>query len=109
MTREQAEKLLPMVQAVADGKSLEFEESPGCWSDRPDPHFNSFNYNRWRVKADPWEGQICVHPDGTACAAINRSSAPMVADGWRRITVREIPAPPKPLDTAAAADTTTPP
>lgn len=54
MTREEARQMLPIIQAFAEGKTVQvlypFSED-GEWSDEYDPDFNPLNY-KWRIKPE---------------------------------------------------------
>ena len=54
MTREQAKELLPIIQAYAEGKTIQYKvnEVKGGWQDMYNP---SFNYlpSEYRIKPEP--------------------------------------------------------
>ena len=43
MTREKAKQLLPIIQAYAEGKTIQLKGLDGTWSDLEDPNFIGFN------------------------------------------------------------------
>jgi len=55
MNREQAKELLPIIQAFAEGKDVQFWFAPGrFWcTDKQNPEFDP--KDKWRVKPEPRE------------------------------------------------------
>ena len=53
MNRQQAKKLLPIIQAFVEGKTIEFRER-GCtlWTESVSPIFNFANFE-YRIKPEP--------------------------------------------------------
>ena len=52
MTREEAKKLLPLIQEYAEGKTIQFLKTDGTWRDMIKPNFSS-PVNYYRIKPDP--------------------------------------------------------
>lgn len=75
MTREEAKELLPIIQAWAEGKSIQFQTDSGSWSDitkdlypdnhpslyriKPEPKFRPF-----KTKEECWEEMLKHQPFG---------------------------------------------
>ena len=60
MTRERAKELLPVIQALAEGKTVQFKGANAAeWSDCPDPIFLSGI--EYRVKPEPMVCYVRVH------------------------------------------------
>ena len=51
MTREEAKELLPIMQAFAEGKTIEYRESDGAWKVAQTPTWNSCLF--YRIKPEP--------------------------------------------------------
>ena len=51
MTREEAKEMLPIMQAFAEGKIIEFRTIEGTWEELPDPLFQ--NPYKYRIKPEP--------------------------------------------------------
>ena len=51
MTREEAKELLPIIQAFAEGKTIEFSEDGKYWSKVDIPTWSSGKY--YRIKPEP--------------------------------------------------------
>ena len=51
MTREQAKELLPIIQAFAEGKTIEYRESGGAWKVARTPTWSSRFF--YRIKPEP--------------------------------------------------------
>lgn len=52
MNRENAKMLLPIIQAFAEGKTIEFQTADGDWTPSGTPSFN-YDHNRYRIKPEP--------------------------------------------------------
>ena len=59
MTREEAKKLLPIIQAYAEGKNIQYEVDIDRWEDIKNPSFRSFIKYRIKpkVKYRPFKSQ----------------------------------------------------
>ena len=51
MTREEAKELLPIMQAFAEGKTIEYRESGGAWKAAHTPTWSSHLF--YRIKPEP--------------------------------------------------------
>ena len=51
MTREEAKELLPIMQAFAEGKTIEYRESGGAWKVAHTPTWSSHLF--YRIKPEP--------------------------------------------------------
>ena len=51
MTREEAKELLPIMQAFAEGKTIEYRESGGAWKVAHTPTWSSCLF--YRIKPEP--------------------------------------------------------
>ena len=51
MTREEAKELLPIMQAFAEGKTIEYRESGGAWKEAHTPTWSSRLF--YRIKPEP--------------------------------------------------------
>lgn len=57
MNKHNAKDYLPFVQALAEGKTLQFRAFPDQWHDMADGMlFESLDPDRWRIKPDPVKG-----------------------------------------------------
>lgn len=75
MNREQAKELLPIIQAFAEGKTVEYREGGYApWAEATSPTFNIDMYN-YRIKPEPkyrpfanaeecWQEMMKHHPFG---------------------------------------------
>ena len=75
MTREEAKELLPIIQAWAEGKSIQYQTDSGSWSDitkdlypcnhpslyriKPEPKYRPF-----KTKGECWEEMLKHQPFG---------------------------------------------
>lgn len=55
MTREQAKELLPMIQAFAEGKTIQCLNRRGGWEDLASPISFDADVSAYRVKPEPRE------------------------------------------------------
>ena len=51
MTRDDAKKLLPIIQAYVEGKNIQYEVDIDRWEDIENPSFRSFV--KYRIKPEP--------------------------------------------------------
>jgi hypothetical protein len=60
MNREQAKELLPIFQAFAEGKTIQYQAPSGMWMD--DPCFNPWAHNEviYRIKPEKKKGWIAI-------------------------------------------------
>ena len=73
MTREEAKKLLPIIQAFAEGKTIQFKTKDRPWFDLLDNNLEMREVFKYRIKPEPkyrpfkgqkecW-GEMHKHPD----------------------------------------------
>jgi hypothetical protein len=65
MNRENAKDYLPLVQALAEGKVIQFKFAGG-WADDPHPVFSG-NPSGYRIKPEPREVWRNRFPSGVEC------------------------------------------
>ena len=53
MTREEAKELLPIIQAWAEGKSIQYQTDSGSWSDITKDLYTGNHPSLYRVKPEP--------------------------------------------------------
>jgi len=53
MNKDNAHLFLPLVQAMKEGKTIQFESREGEFKDLIDPAFDSYPPDRFRVKPEP--------------------------------------------------------
>ena len=53
MTREEAKELLPIIQAWAEGKSIQFQTDSGSWSDITKDLYTGNSPSLYRIKPEP--------------------------------------------------------
>lgn len=100
MTREEARKLLPMIQAYAEGKAVQYWNGHE-WAVPGTPNFES-NPATWRIKPEPREFWAWLEPTSANYAGILYANRDFVSDGrpGKIIRVREV------LDETAAEPAT---
>lgn len=59
MDKETAKEYLPLIQALAEGKIIQFSDSYTDWSDIDDPMFNNPAY-MYRIKPEPKRGDLVL-------------------------------------------------
>ena len=71
MTREEAKELLPIIQAFADGKTIEYRRSGGAWKVAHTPTWSSClfyrikpepKYRQFKTNEECWQ-EMHKHPD----------------------------------------------
>jgi hypothetical protein len=63
MNKENAHLFLPLVQALSDGKTIQYSPFDTMWSDIADPNFED-PPNRYRIKPEPREWDAIIGNDG---------------------------------------------
>lgn len=85
MNKDNAKEFLPLVQALADGKTIRHKGAAG--------YEISFNGNPcdYDIKPDPFEAKVWAK--GSCCLTFNESQCAQQweSEGWKLITVIEKP------------------
>jgi hypothetical protein len=85
MTRQRAKELLPVLQAYADGKTIQIkDQASGIWRDIDYTHFH--DVIEYRVKPEPREWKLTFWQDG----AVTLYAGDIDAMRGESIRVREI-------------------
>ena len=84
MNKENAHLYLPLVQALVDGKIIQFKTDSGNWKDGVDLGF-SLNPEYYRIKPEPRTFEMWITPIGTMYPILGLEH-PL----YERITVREV-------------------
>jgi hypothetical protein len=87
MNQQNAKEFLPLVQAIADGKTVQVQGGDGNW-------YNSKLINipprRYRIKSEPRTFEMWLyHPMGRMYPFVEGESF-TENDEWERITVQEV-------------------
>lgn len=88
MNKENAAQFLPLIKALAEGKTLQIYWL-GEWSDLKEPDFTR-PANFYRVKPEPREFLVWIHNDGRIREGNGTRSLPHPHPDWTKIRVREI-------------------
>jgi hypothetical protein len=64
MTKYNAKEFLPFVRALAEGKTIEVMDSSGNWRADSAPTFSSYGPHCYRIKSEPREFWVSIHPAG---------------------------------------------
>jgi len=83
MNKENAHLYLPLVQALADGKTIQTKFG-GNWCDDFGPDF-TLQPKNYRIKPQPRTFETFITPDGTIWPL---HMTPLI--NWERITVQEV-------------------
>lgn len=62
MNAQNAKEYLPLVQALSEGKTIQFEMREGGWVDAKNPDFQNYLANRYRIKPEPRRFWIVEYP-----------------------------------------------
>lgn len=81
MNKDNAKDYLPLVQALAEGKTIQIKQGL-VWVDAVGPSFN-YEPSYYRIKPEPPEFEVWVNENGDAM------STGMIS-GWRKTKVREV-------------------
>jgi len=98
MNTQNAKDYLPLVQALAEGKTIQFfyeedrwsESTTGIgWKDRADVDF-TYSAKYYRVKPEPRTFEMWLDPDTNNMTNVTDEPFPDPDWGWVHITVQEI-------------------
>ena len=85
MNAERAKKFLPLIAAVAEGRTIQVKGKDGNWYGT---HLNDFDPDRYRVKPEQRTFEMWLTPEG-AMYSIEEIAERRI-EGWERITVTEV-------------------
>lgn len=83
MNKETAKDYLPLLQALAEGKVLQYKHM-GDWADTSVCDFYH-PASSYRIKPEPREFTVWIGHESGYITGVD-----MTADGWEKITVREV-------------------
>jgi len=87
MNKENALLFLPLVQALADGKKIQFKHIDGHWEDGVNLEFG-FDPKCYRIKPEPRTWDVWLHMAGKV---LNSNPDKWYGPNeWERITVQEV-------------------
>lgn len=93
MNKGNAKDFLPLVQALADGKTIQYKNHLGEWSDVPDVVFTAA-ISRYRIKPEPIERWGVANENGRFVTTYDdESQAKHRVAGlarWRYFLMREV-------------------
>jgi len=73
MNASNAAQFLPIIQALADGKTIEVCED-GVWTTRPELAYN-LDPSQYRIKPEPQKLWVNLYPDGRRDAFLTEDKA----------------------------------
>jgi hypothetical protein len=88
MNKENAKDYLPLVQALADGKTIQFLNVNSNWNDCVRVDFNN-EPRFYRIKPEPRIFEMWLTDMGHM-VRVNAMPEPLPNCGWTRITVQEV-------------------
>jgi hypothetical protein len=87
MNKENAKEFSPLVQALADGKTIQWKTDSGNWKDGVNLGFN-LNPEDYRIKPEPRIWEVYVGPSGEIICGYNWDYTNK--QRLERITVQEV-------------------
>ena len=88
MNAEKAKKFLPLIAAVAEGKTIQVKGKDGNWYGT---HLNDFDPDRYRVKPEQRTFEMWFyHPMGRMYPFVEGEECFAETEEWERITVQEV-------------------
>ena len=90
MNAERAKKFLPLIAAVAEGKTLQVKGKDGNWYGT---HLNDFDPDRYRIKPEPRTFEIVVSKLSRGIYDARDWHGTLPDDGdpqWEHVTVMEV-------------------
>lgn len=90
MNAQNANKYLPLVQALADGKTVQYHHSNGDWIDINESSFDG-NPAHYRIKPEPRTFEMWLfNPMGRMYPFVEGEELFAENEDWERITVQEV-------------------
>jgi hypothetical protein len=91
MNKDNAKDFLPLVQALAEGKTVQFSHPGEGWTSITEPIFQ-FPPQHYRIKPEPpkpleFDVWVSLHLNGVSCTDKDMTE---YGSNWRKIRVREI-------------------
>lgn len=90
MNKENAKDYLPLVQALAEGKTIQVKTDSGGWTDSCNEVGFVFPASEYRVKPAPIERWLVVCKDGSETIFYTEESAKEYAARCRNVTIRHL-------------------
>lgn len=86
MNKNNASAYLPLVQALVDGNTIQFDDG-GDWVDVAELDTINYDHDEYRVKPKPRTFDLMIRElDGSIC----RWNPAHANNQWKRITVQEV-------------------
>lgn len=82
MTPQKAKKLLPIIQAFAEGKTIQLKYPPDIWIDQTSCSF-VHDSDRYRIKPEKKKGWVNIYPDIASGAYESKEKADRAASRSR--------------------------
>ena len=93
MNKENAHLFLPLVQALADGKIIQYQAEDESWLDYSENHDLSFAQDArfYRIKPEPRTFEMWYYkPTGRMYPWVEEEKQYAESDEWERITVQGV-------------------
>lgn len=86
MNPKRAKELLPVIQAFADGRVIEYSDDDRSWvpiaGSNPEAYF--IDRHKYRIKPEPLVIYVRVHEDGTIGEVLeDKDNRPREMNGWK--------------------------
>ena len=89
MNAQNAHEYLPLVQALADGKTIQFNYEEDGWKDTESVELQ-YSAKYYRVKPEPRTFDVWIHKNGEGIQRQIPHSWMNENNSWERITVQEV-------------------
>ena len=92
MNKGNAHLFLPLVQALADGKTVQWKSDEGFWDDIDEIEFCMYDDpSCYRIKPEPRTFEMWYYkPTGRIYSWVADEKQYVESDEWERITVQEV-------------------
>ena len=91
MNKENAHLFLPLVQALAEGKTIQWEAFEGVWTDLEEIDCVYDDPLCFRIKPEPRTFEMWYYkPTGRIYPWVEEEKRYYESDEWERITVQEV-------------------
>lgn len=89
MNQQNAREFLPLVQALANGKMIQYNDG-GDWLDVEDLNTDSYDPDEYRIKPEPRTFEMWLYPSTGRMYPVVDDLAIGETGEWELITVQEV-------------------
>ena len=89
MNKDNAHDYIPLLQALGDGKTIQYKRTDNEWEDLVSVDFN-YSSKYYRVKPEPRTFEMWLNKERQIMHPVKETESDCCEYGWERITVQEV-------------------